>query len=120
MLRSRSTVIPEIYMPLGYDLKLPMACRGCQHLQLIGRMKPGVTLEQARAELNSILQQLKREHPNAYDESSVIAAMPLRDATVGQVKSALWILLAAVGFVLSDCLRQRRASGHGASHGAQP
>jgi putative ABC transport system permease protein len=100
MLRSGATVVPEIYMPLGYDLKLPVACRGCQHLQLIGRMKPGVTPEQTRAELNSILQQLRREHPNDYDQSSVIAVMPLRDATVGQVKTALWILLAAVGFVL--------------------
>ena len=33
---------PEMYMPLGYDLKQPFACRGCQHLHLIARMKPGV------------------------------------------------------------------------------
>jgi putative ABC transport system permease protein len=55
ILRSDRSVVPEIYMPLGYDLELPMACRGCQHLQLIGRLKPGVSAEQARAELNTIL-----------------------------------------------------------------
>ena len=55
-------------MPLGYDLKLPMACRGCQHLQLIGRLKPGVSGEQAKAELNTILREIMREHPKDYDQ----------------------------------------------------
>jgi putative ABC transport system permease protein len=36
--RADRSIVPEIYMPLGYDLKQPFACRGCQHLQLIGRL----------------------------------------------------------------------------------
>ena len=59
---------PEIYTSLGYDLTLPEACRGCQHLQMIGRLKPGVSTEQANAELNSIMSDLKHEHPRSYSE----------------------------------------------------
>jgi putative ABC transport system permease protein len=100
ILRSDQPVAPEIYTPLGYDLKLPMACRGCQHLQLIGRLKPGVAPEQAKAELTTILRDIKREHPMGYDPGAVIALMPLRDFVVGRVSTALWILLGAVTMVL--------------------
>lgn len=100
ILRSDQSVMPEIYTPLGYDLQLPSACRGCQHLQLIGRLKPGVRPEQAKAELNTILRDIKREHPTSYDPDEVIALMPLRDFVVGRVSTALWILLGSVGMVL--------------------
>jgi putative ABC transport system permease protein len=92
--------MPEIYTSLGYDLKQPFACRGCQHLQAVGRMKPGVSPEQARAELNTIMHDIVRENPTDYDARTVIALMPLRDYMVGKVRSALWILLGAVGMVL--------------------
>jgi putative ABC transport system permease protein len=98
--RSDRSELPEIYTPLGYDLALDMACRGCQHLQLIGRLKPGVSVEQARAELNTIMRDIVRENPKEYAARTVIAVMPLRDYLVGSVSIALWILLGAVGFVL--------------------
>jgi len=94
------TVMPEIYTPLGYDLTQPSACRGCQHLQIVGRMKPGVTVERAWAELNGILREIVREHPKDYDPKTVITLMSLRDYMVGRVRSALWVLLGAVGMVL--------------------
>ena len=92
--------MPEIYTPLGYDLKQPSACRGCQHLQLVGRMKPGVSVEQAKAELNTIMREIVREHPKEYDPKTVVALLPLRDYMVGKVRTALWVLLGAVGMVL--------------------
>jgi putative ABC transport system permease protein len=98
--RSGETDTPEIYTPLGYDLKLPQACRGCQHLQMVGRMKPGVTVEQANAELNGILRDIIREHPKEYAENTGIRMLPVQDYVVGRVSTALWVLLAAVGFVL--------------------
>ncbi len=98
--RSGFTDAPEIYTALGYDLKLPEACRGCQHLQMVGRMKPGVTVEQANAELNGILRDVIREHPKDYDERTVIHLATVQDYVVGRVSTALWILLGAVGFVL--------------------
>ena len=94
------SAMPEIYTPLGYDLKQPWACRGCQHLQAVGRLKPGVSFGQAKAELNSLMREIVREHPTDYFERTVIAMMPLRDYMVGQVRTALWILLGAVGMVL--------------------
>jgi putative ABC transport system permease protein len=98
--RPDRSIFPEIYMPLGYDLKQPFACRGCQHLQLIGRLKPGVSPDQARAELNTIMRDLVREHPKDYDSRTVIKVMPLRNHMVGRVSTALWVLLGAVGMVL--------------------
>lgn len=100
VLRSDRSVMPEIYMPLGYDLKMPMACRGCQHLQLVARLKPGVSIEQAHAELNSLLRSIIREHPTDYDSRDVVAMMALRDYVVGRITAALWILLGAVAMVL--------------------
>ncbi len=99
-MRADRSIQPEIYMPLGYDLNQPSACRGCQHLQLIGRLKPGVSAAQANAELNTIMRDLVREHPKDYDPRTVIALMPLRDYMVGRVSTALWVLLGAVGMVL--------------------
>ena len=99
-MRSGRDDTPEIYMPLGYDLKLPEACRGCQHLQMIGRLKPAVSAEQANAELNSIMNDIKSENPKEYSDRTVVRVMPLRDYVVGKVSTALWILLGAVGLVL--------------------
>jgi len=92
--------MPEIYTPLGYDMKQPFACRGCQHLQLVARLKPGIPPEQARAELNGLLKEIVREHPTDYDPKNVIVLLPLRDYLVGRVRTALWVLLGAVGMVL--------------------
>ena len=100
LVRSGRSLLPELYMPLGYDLKDPSACRGCQHLQLIGRLKPGVSPEQATSELNAILRAVISEHPKDYDPQTVIVAMPLNDYVVGRVSKALWIVLGAVTMVL--------------------
>ena len=94
------TAMPEIYTPLGYDLKQPWACRGCQHLQAVGRLKPGVSPAEAKAELNTIMREIVRENPKSYDDRTVIAMMPLRDYLVVAVRTALWVLLGAVGMVL--------------------
>ncbi len=94
------TEAPEMYMPLGYDLSQPAACRGCQHLQLIGRLKPGVSVSAARAELNSIMRDIVSEHPKDYARGAGVVVEPLRDQIVGRVSKALWVLLGAVGFVL--------------------
>lgn len=94
------TAMPEIYTPLGYDLNQPFTCRGCQHLRAVGRLKPGVSFGEAKAELNSLMREIVREHPTEYFERTVISMLPLRDYMVGQVRTALWILLGAVGMVL--------------------
>ena len=92
--------LPEIYTSLGYDAKSPSACRGCQHLRLIGRMKPGVTLAAASAELNSVMQGIVKEHPTGYSTGTFLQVESLRGRVIGRVGTALWVLFGAAGFVL--------------------
>ncbi|HEV2687008.1 MAG TPA: ABC transporter permease [Bryobacteraceae bacterium] len=92
--------LPEIYSPLGYDLAQPFACRDCQHLHLIARMKPGVDPRQAQADLNTIMASLKRQYPESYPPTAAVSLEPLHDYIVGRVSVALWVLLGAVGLVL--------------------
>jgi putative ABC transport system permease protein len=89
----------EIWAPIGYDQAYRDACRGCRHLRAFGRLKEGVTIEAAEAEMNAIREQQRRENPNEYDEGS-IAVVPLQRAITGEVRTALLVLLAAVAFVL--------------------
>jgi len=90
----------EMFAPLGYELGVGNACRGCQHLRLLGRLKPGVPVSEARAELNTIMQALIREYPKEYNPKDSVYLAPLRDQLVGRVSTALWVLLGAVGLVL--------------------
>jgi len=63
-----------------------------------GRLKVGVTLQQARAEMAQIAQTLGEQYEEARGQSAVV--FPLLEKTVEDVRAALWILLGAVGFVL--------------------
>jgi len=98
--RSDGSILPEMYMPLGYDLKDTSACRGCQHLQLIARLKPGVAVEQAEIELNALMRGIISEHPGSYSREAAVTVEPLREFLVGGVSTAVLVLLGAVGFVL--------------------
>jgi putative ABC transport system permease protein len=90
----------DLWAPLGYDLSQPNACRTCQHLRCVARLKDGVSVGQARAEMRSIETQLAREFPKEYPADATVVLQPLRDAWVAKVRSALWLLLGATGFVL--------------------
>ena len=89
----------EIWAPIGYDLSGDSSCRGCRHLRSFGRLKRGVTVADATVEMNTIREQMRREYPNDYD-AGAIAVVRLREALTGSVRTALYVLLAAVGFVL--------------------
>ena len=67
---------------------------------VIGRLKPGVTIDQARAEMNRIAQQLFQEHPRANAGANSVTVVSLQDNITGNVRTALQILFAAVGLVL--------------------
>ena len=89
----------ELWAPVGYDASTRDACRGCQHLRAFGRLKAGVSIDEATAEMNAIREQMRQELPNEYTAGS-IAVVRLGDAVTGTVRPALQILLGAVGFVL--------------------
>ena len=89
----------EIWAPVGYDVSLNYACRSCQHLKAIGRVKRTVAPELARADVDAIQTQLRREHPADY-AASTMTLEPLRDQLTGGMRPALGVLMGAVGFVL--------------------
>lgn len=90
---------PQYFMPLGRD-PTNDRCRSCGGYPAIARIKPDATVAQARAELNAITAKLIREYPIDYSSDATVTLTPLRDAFVGHVKTILWIVLAAVVFVL--------------------
>ena len=73
--------------------------RGSHFVEGIGRLKVGVSVEQARAEMNAIMTQLGREHPNG-DAGWTVLVTPLYTEIVGGSREMLLVLLGAVGMVL--------------------
>jgi putative ABC transport system permease protein len=90
----------EIWSPLGYDASLSYACRTCHHLRAIGRLRAGVSLEQARAEMGAIEASLFRAFPKEYASPNV-DIVPLGEQLFSGVRSSLLILLGAVALVLA-------------------
>jgi putative ABC transport system permease protein len=90
---------PEIFMPAGYNPAAFNACRSCFGTTAIARLKAGVNLDAARAEVDSIMRDLAREYPADFARYTA-RLEPLQDRLVGPIQVALWVLLGAVGFVL--------------------
>ena len=87
----------EIWVPIGNDQS---TCRNeCRPVRALGRLKPGVTIAGVTAEMNAIRGELRREYPADYAPGA-ISVVPLHRALTGPVRTALYVLLAAVGFVL--------------------
>jgi putative ABC transport system permease protein len=87
----------ELWRPLSIDpAKLD---RGPHYLRVVGRLKPGVAPAQAQAEMSAIASRLSQQYPEKTAGHGV-KVEPLRDVIVGDIGSALFILLGAVGFVL--------------------
>ena len=75
------------------------AVRGEHHYLVIGRLKPGIGLKQAQAEMDTISKRLEKQYP-ADDNGWGALVVPLRDDVVGDIRPALLILLGAVVLVL--------------------
>jgi predicted permease len=71
--------------------------RGGNHLRVFARLRPGVTLEQARAEMATISGRLEQQYPAT---NRGVAVTPLKENVVGKIETPLLMLLGAVGFVL--------------------
>jgi len=92
--------IKDVYVPVG-QTKDPFFYHRDVHkgMDAIGRLKPGVSLAAAQADMAQITRNLAAAYPNA-DKGTGAAVMPLRDELVHEVRPYLWLLLGAVGFVL--------------------
>lgn len=67
---------------------------------VIARLKPGVTIEQARSDMNRISQELLQENPITNAGANIVNILSLQDSITGNVSTALKILFGAVGLVL--------------------
>src|SRR5262249_35048522 len=89
----------ELWTPPGYSPVNPC----CSHdLNVIGHLREGQTLQQAQSETKAIIAGVMKEYPDGYpkDGSKQTLLKPLTTEIIGDLRRALWVLLAAVGFVL--------------------
>jgi putative ABC transport system permease protein len=73
--------------------------RNRHYLQVLGRLKPGVSLTQAQSEMSTIAARLQQQYPQSNAELGAVV-QPLQEHLVGDIKPALLVLLGAVGLVL--------------------
>jgi predicted permease len=97
---------PDVEFPPRIDIWFPAKIfppnpsRTGHNWRVAARLRDGVSFAQARAEIASIGQQLKRDYGNDTDASS-FALTPLRERMVKDVRSALWLLCGAVALLLT-------------------
>jgi putative ABC transport system permease protein len=84
----------DLWLPFQFDLSSQDMAH---YFTVAARLKPGVTLSQANARLKLAAEQFQRQYPPSQGGFAVV---PLQDSLVGDVRSSLWVLLGAVGFVL--------------------
>ncbi|MBV8864819.1 MAG: ABC transporter permease, partial [Acidobacteriaceae bacterium] len=97
----QNTSLNDIYTPVGeYNEPQFYADRGAGWgMDAIGRLKPGVTLEQARQDMNRVSRQLTEAYPDV-DSNEKANLILLKEEMVGDMRLPLLILLGAVSFVL--------------------
>jgi predicted permease len=87
----------EIWVAREREEQFPS--RTAHNWQVVGRLRDGIALTQARAELTGIARRLERQY-GQYTDMKDVAVQPLRDALTGKVRAAMLILLGAVGLLL--------------------
>jgi predicted permease len=102
-------VLPASFQPgSGIDVLVPIAQWNTPALKSrtaglglhgIGRLKPGVTLAQAQADMDGVARRLAADFPDA-NRGNGAALIPLKELLISSARLNLWLLLGAVGFVL--------------------
>jgi predicted permease len=109
-----SFTLPHENLPTLYGgefgeilLPLPLApsastIRTREDYNIVGKLKRGVSVRQAQAEMDTITARLRRDHPEVYPSNGglTFGIVPMLDQVVGDVRLTLATLIAAVGFVL--------------------
>ncbi|MBV9145676.1 MAG: ABC transporter permease, partial [Acidobacteria bacterium] len=88
----------QLWVPMDMDTK-SLGPRGTHQYQVIGRLKPGVTLQQAQAETSLIASRLEQQYPDSNYKVGA-SLVPLHEDLVGESRSSLLIMLWAVALVL--------------------
>jgi predicted permease len=88
----------QVWVPLAFPSE-EAASRSAHYLEVIARLKPGITLPKAQAEMDTIAARLAQQYPETNTRIGAVVG-PLHEEIVGKMKSPLLILLGAVAFVL--------------------
>jgi putative ABC transport system permease protein len=89
----------ELWVPFAYDETFRVSNRGAWYLDVVGRMKEGVTREAAAKDLADIAQRLAKTYPKQNTDLG-FAVAPLHGYVIEDTRTSLLLLLGAVGFVL--------------------
>lgn len=90
----------DVYVPIGQWNNQALKRRSAAlNLHGMGRLKPGVSIDQAQADLNGIMQRLAVAYPET-NRGNGAKVSSLKERIVGNIGTTLWMLLGAVGFVL--------------------
>ena len=91
----------QLFAPLAFrPEQYSYASGNNEFLSLTARLKPGVTLAQAKAEMSNFAARLKREYVDSWPTDWTLTVTPLSEEATGDIRPALLVLLGAVGFVL--------------------
>lgn len=95
--RNRNT---DLWEAMGLDPARDYRRDAGRFAMSVARLKPGVTREQAQAEMGTIARRLEEEYPR-FDTNWTVNVEPLRDSLVSEVKTSMLVLLGAVGLLLA-------------------
>ena len=87
----------ELWIPSGAFF--PAGSRTAHNFRVVGQLRPGVTIDQAQADIGAIARRLKQQYPSPFMAKDA-AVVPLSQHIVGKVRPALLTLFGAVGFLL--------------------
>jgi predicted permease len=97
---------PRFHFPKNTDIWLPAntilpetTSRSAHNYRVVGRLKPGVSLEQAQGQMAALGARLEQQYPNS-NQGKGVAVTRLRDEMVGDVRLTLYLIAGAVGLVL--------------------
>lgn len=92
---------PDVFLPFPLGPKAA-GIRTHEDYNILAKLKPGVSLAQAQAEMNTITARLRHDYPGSYPPNGglTFGIVPLLEQVVGDVRGALLVLLSAVGLLL--------------------
>jgi putative ABC transport system permease protein len=96
-----SSAPAAVILPLELDPAAPRHQRGGHYLAGVARLRPGVTIDAAAADMRAIVARLARQYPDQHDQGNFsVTINPLREELLGSSRPVLWMLAGAVALVL--------------------